>query len=213
MESTLNILKNESIALMAQSKHIDALNKQIKDNQNATNTEIFFNNAVTYVELLLSDYQTQQNALIEILWQTNKKSLNHNFFTPKQVNKLRKTIMQHVGPELLVPEGSEFYKIKQTQILFKTSIPNLNAQKFKIYEIIQVPRLYNEQLFWIYKGPMERFLMVASNREKIQVLENIDDCTKMNDDVMLCEKMHIWNGATSSYCIWNLFNQNHETNC
>lgn len=60
---------------------------------------------------------------------------------------------------------------------------------------------------------MEKCLIAAVNREKFQVVENLDECKPMNNDMMICERPRIWNGASSHYCIWKLFNQNSETYC
>lgn len=89
----------------------------------------------------------------------------------------------------------------------------MNPSKFKICTIIQVPRLSNYQLWWIYKGQTERFLITAANRENYQIVDNIDFCKPMNDDVTICDRPRIWTSASARYCVWDLFNHNSESKC
>lgn len=167
---------------------------------------------------MLFDLKTQQDAIIEIVWHAEKKSLNHNLFTPKQVRQQGEAIAQHVGSKFLVPMGADIYRTAEVfpiqagnQLVFKISIPLLNPQKFKIFKIVQVPRLYNNELWWVYKSQIENFLITAVNREKFQVV--LDECKQMNNDNMICDRPRTWNLISPQYCIWNLFNQNSETNC
>lgn len=220
LESTLNILKNEDSTLTQQNKHIVTMSNQIKQLKNATEAELIFNNAITYVEHLLAELKSQQDAIIEILWHAEKKSLNHNLFTPKQVKQQGEAIAQHVGAQFLVPMGADIYRVSEVkpfrtanQLIFKITIPLLNPQKFKIFKIIQVPRLFKNELWWIYKNQMEKFLISAANREKYQIVEDLNQCKTMNDDIQICNGPRRWIGASSRYCIWNLFNQNSETDC
>lgn len=127
LESTLNILKNEQTTLLAQNKHIVTMSQQIENLKNTTEAELIFYNAVTYIEHLLADFKTQQDAVIEILWRAEKNHLNHNLFTPKVWTCIESVQLRY---------GTA------NQIIFKISVPLLNPQKFKIFKIIQVPRLF-----------------------------------------------------------------------
>lgn len=60
---------------------------------------------------------------------------------------------------------------------------------------------------------MEKFLITAANREKYQIVEDLSDCRSMNDDVSICDRPRRWIVASSQFCIWDLFNQNSESNC
>lgn len=154
LESTLNIVKDGASTLALQNKHIVAMNNQIKTLKNSTEAELIFNNVMTYVKQLLFDLKTQQDAIIEILWHAEKKSINHNLFTPKQVKQQGEAIAQQIGSKFLVPREADIYRTAEVypirsgnQLIFKISIPLLNPQKFKIFKIIEVPRLYQNELW------------------------------------------------------------------
>lgn len=220
IETTLNILKDGDRAIMAQNKHIVSLNKKINENQNSTNAELLFNTIVMQIEQLISDYQQQQHAIFQVLWYSERGSINHNLFTPKQVEEVTKSISNHVGSKFLVPEGGDIYRISDVtsfksgdQLIFKISIPLLNPQKLKIYKIIQVPQIHDNQLWWIYKSEVERFLITSTGREVYQFMQNLDDCIQMRDDIVICERTQRWTRGNTRYCSWNIFNQMIDTDC
>lgn len=147
-ESSIQFMMKDEIELEQHNKQINVLSKLI--NETMDNYEVFqyFDMGIIQLLQVISEYEHQQNAILEILTDSHKNHVNHYLFPPSEISKQIKLISESVRNKFLVPEGNDLYKIIQIipyiterQLVFKITIPLFKLEEFHIYKIVSVPMI------------------------------------------------------------------------
>lgn len=219
-DATINVMKRDESAIETQATSISVLSKQIIDTNDKRNAGFYFQSMTSYIMHLLTQFEHQQDALLDILTGARQSHINSNLLTPTQVKKQLKIIEQYINTDLHAPDSTEFYRIVSivpysynSILFFKISIPLINNEKFHMYQIYAVPFMRNNMT---YKIDNEYELMIASvSRQKYQLIKTKQwlKCTFLTPSSAICSSPRKWLISQVSTCIWNLFNQISEHGC
>lgn len=208
IESTLNIVKNDHNSLQNHINQSKELNEILKNHTNTIENEEKIQNFLMYLTQIMNDYEKQQSAIIEVISDSKRKFISHELFTVPQIEKQVELISKQMGSEYHVPTGIEVYAVStisvhriKNQFVFKISIPLLNAQKYKLYRILQIPTIHDNKF-----DTKEIFLLASVNRQFYQFVNDITDCIPYGYQQVICDKPIHWFTSNKPNCIWDIFN-------
>lgn len=221
IESSLSIAKKTDAELEKTKNQVNELFASAKIALDGFQAELHFNTAAIYLLQVIADYERQQDGILELLTDVNKNHVNHNLFTPGQIQKQIKIISEQVRNKHLVPEGNGLYRVikvipyvTQTQVIFKISIPLFKLDRFQIFKVITVPSIHKDELWWIENS--YEFLMTSTNRQVFQLLTKaeLSECVEYQTDTLVCNGPRQWKmNQIVNCCAWNLFSQHSNTGC
>lgn len=98
-----------------------------------------------------------------------------------------------------------------TQIIFKLTIPLLEMDKFKIYQVFRVPFIHGNET-WRIETTVD-YLVVAFNHQSYQFITEVKCIAYGNDGTKICVgPFHWWTNHVHN-CVWNIFNQWSNSDC
>lgn len=221
-ESTVNVLKKNEDELAGHDAQLKQLFGLFTSSKLGNDQFQFVNAASMELLQLISEYEDQQNGIIEIMSNVHHNRLDHKLFPPQQVAKQLNIISNNVINKFLVPEGHDLYKpidltseITRTQIIFKITAPLFKIAEFDIYKINSVPTIHGNELWWI-NGEHEYLLASYYNRQLFQFMSEVElsKCSNIKSNVFVCSAQREWlTNAKPNSCAWNLFIQISNQNC
>lgn len=219
INSTLDLVLNNGREL---NNHVERINTITSIMKNQTNEMIIENNLhnfVTYLTQIIDEYERKQSAIIEVITDSGRKHINHELFTPTEVEKQIEIISKQMGSEYHVFRGSEVYMIGQIsmyrldmQYIFKISIPLLRQKSYNLYSISGIPTINNNEYLWI--DGLSRYLLTSADRQVYQYMSNLESCRQYTDEsTLICTKPTPWFTASKSSCAWNVFSHISHNGC
>lgn len=221
VESTVNILKKNENEIANHDVQLSKIFEILTNSKIGNDQFQYINAASLQLNQLISDYESQQDAIIDIVSNVHHNRLDHKLFPPHQVAEQLKIISDNVINKYLVPEGHDLYKlidltseITRTQIIFRISVPLFKIAEFGVYKIMSVPTVHGNELWWINKE--HQYLLSSANRQLFQFMSEFElsTCNNFKSNVMACSGQREWaTNAKTDNCAWNLFNQISNRNC
>lgn len=226
-EVTTNVIKKTRDELENQFREFNShFEKIIRD----TNAQQSFLSATVILMLRIVNYQHIQDALLNIVLDTQHGTINLLLLEPDQFTNQLTIIQKHVPTTVMIPGyGSAkdlqlLYKIidiktrvLDNMILFAISIPLITRESFQLFHVIPIPVQHGEQLLTL--SPEAPYLAVNMDRNKYWYLTEsaIHDCKKIKTDSMICfddQQIYTPQSETST-CEMDLFTHhpNPHKNC
>lgn len=211
LNSTMNIIKKDENEIILQRENIMSLAETIRGNGNEQQTAMYFHTMTTYNLHLISDYERQQDSLLDVLTGARKNHIDHNLLSPAQVKKQINLMSDHLSETLTPPDEADFYKlatitpfVTNNTLFFRISIPLLNDERFQMFRVYPVPFIQNGQVFTI-KTKYE-IIIASISRQRYQLIQKKRslNCKPFRQGMAICFGPRNWLTSQVSTCEWEL---------
>lgn len=152
VESTLNIVKHNGEELEKQAKHFNEMTGRIQNISDMIAAQQNYDNAVTFLFHLISDYEQKQDEIIKVTVESRKNSISHILLSADQVEKQIELIKKQVENKFIPPGELDIYSVGKischrvnTQYIFKITIPLFKPQNitYTKYHQFQLNEMIN----------------------------------------------------------------------
>lgn len=227
IDATINVIKrNEE----TRNQHLNQLEQQISRislDVNQTHKELYqtqlsqlFASIAIQTLLLTSDFCRIQNAIIDVMVNTQHGKVNPQLLPPSQLNKEISKIKAHLPPSLKLPTAPDdvlsFYNLMHIEgrtganyIIFKITLPLLSADNLELFHVIPVPVKVNNTFIAIQ--PSFPYLLLNLFRDQYYPMteQELSSCIAMREEKIICKQRRPMyrNGSSVSNCEINFMNQ------
>lgn len=218
LDSTLDIIKRGEYE---KQKQADRFNEFIATVQNHTDAFIIENMLHSFFECFsqsIDEYERELSAIIDVTTDARREHIDHELFTPSQIELQIEIISKQVGSDYLVPSAVDVYSVGKIsvyrlkhQYIFKLSIPLLQTQRFKLYKIIAVPTVQSGKSLILKNN--HGFLLASADRQLFQYVDEYKCIPYHNGLSLICDKPNQFFIASRSECVWNIFNHLPRDGC
>lgn len=194
---TLNILRKnkEEINIMAcKFKH------ELNDAANKEQAQHMFTSAAISLIIHMTSYQNTQDALINLVLDTQHGKKKPLLFSPEQFIHQISIIQNHISPSLTGPgyrpnkSLADVYRlitaktrVLESTILIQLTIPLISREQFQLFHMVPVPTTYNHQTVQIL--PSAKYLAITLDRTKYWTMNEflLHQCVNQNYENYLCK--------------------------
>lgn len=216
-ESTVNIMKKSEKAIQTQFSNLQSKLWNMKREEDVTMLTL---NTL----LLMLDYQTIQEALLDVVLDTHHNKVNPAIITPVQLTKQIDLVRGKIPSSLVIPGNTDrdgvlkLYQllnchvaVQQRYVIFRIKLPLLESNTYQLLKIIPIPTLHNRK--YVVIQPASEYLIVDLKRENFYPINKgeLSECTR-NDNMFLClQKEPLYNSkANQSQCELAILTHNEE---
>ncbi|XP_037942386.1 uncharacterized protein LOC119675270 [Teleopsis dalmanni] len=233
IDSTINIMKKDKIAVQEGFEHIDNEIKALMNSIKDTNREVnqvrlnqVFNAGAIQLTLVVHNLQKIQSAIMDALTGTHHGKVNPLLLTLTQLQNEVNQIKFHLLPSLELPmpedELISLYRlikvkggITQQHGIFSITLPLIEHERFELFQLIPIPNWLNDSMAVI--DSCSSILAINTHHDQYFPLmkSDLSLCETIKKGEFLCTNVRIrYNFGSEEYaCEINLFNNNTIANC
>lgn len=196
-EMTVNIIRKNSNDILAISNEFS---NQLEEMSNNEKAHASFMAAAFNLMLHIITYQQTQNALIDLVLDTQHGKINPLLLSPEQFIKQITVIQEHIPVSVKIPgyrageNLSTLYKLISTRarvleskIIIELSIPLINMEQFQLFNLVSIPTTQHNHS--VVLTPSTKYLAITLDRSKYWVMDEFafQRCISQGEKKYFCK--------------------------